>query len=257
MILRDILVVEKNLTASELVKHGGKYLRTLIDLVDADKPLPIDPEYRGRFTEPYAVINKDQIPLLQAALDNPDIKSALPKKVRMTIDGEEQEQPISLLFKGTEFTSLEQKKDYNAGHLAELFMGLCVAAKFFAIGETIRLDQIMDMLGHVNSEIDGKNYVFTVSSSIQYPDQGAKTDSLNFLARVPARSAEAFLKQAAVGKFDADLQAVLSSTIKYVNDSASVKQSTQRVRNDKNNNHIDVVSDGTSDAKGTKADLTL
>lgn len=257
MILRDIIVVEKNLTPAELIKHGGKYLRTLIDLVDADKPLPIDPEYRSRFTEPYAVINKEEIPVLKAALDDPDIKSALPKKVRMSIDGKEQEQPLSLLFKGTEFTSLEQKKDYNAGHLAELFMGLCVAAKFFALDEKIRADQIMDMIGHVNSKVDGKNYVFTISSNIQYPDRGAKIDTLNFLARIPARSAEAFLKQAAARKFDSDLQAVLSSTIKYVNDSATVKQSTERVRNDKNNNHIDVVSDGTSDAKGTKADLTL
>lgn len=257
MILRDIIVVEKTLTPAELIKYGGKYLRTLIDLVDADKPLPINPELRGRFSEPYAVINKDQIPVLQAALDDPDMKSALPKKVRMTIDGEEQEQPLSILFKGTEFTSLEQKKEYNAGHLAELFMGLCVAAKFFSLGQPIRADQIIDMLGHVNSEIAGKNYVFTISSNIQYPDRGAKTDTLNFLARVPARSAEAFLKQATARKFDSGLQAVLSSTVKYVNDSVSVKQSTERVRNDKNNNHIDVTSDGTSDAKGTKADLTL
>lgn len=257
MILRDILVVEKNLTASELIKYGGKYLRTLIDLVDADKPLPIDPEYRNRFAEPYAVVNKDQIPLLQAALDNPDIKSALPKKVRMTINGEEQEQPLSILFKGKEFTNLEGKKSYNAGHLAELFMGLAVSAKFFNIGKQLTNEQVFDMTGHIKSQLDGNNYVFNIERTITYPDMSSKSDTLSFLARIPARSAEAFIEQANARKFNSDLQAVFSSAIKYVNESNSVQISCEKVRKDKNNNRIDVVSDGTSDAKGTKADLTL
>jgi len=263
MLLRDILVIEENLTPAELVKYKGKYLSILIDLIDAGTRLPIDPEKRSGFSDPVAVINKEDIRALRDALEKAkagagkaDIKSALPKKVRMTIDGKEQEQLLSLLFKSEKFTSRDNKKAYNSGHLAELFMGLCVTAKFISVGQPIGADQIMKLIP-IDHEIDRKNYVFTITSNIQYPDRGAKTDTLNFLARIPARSAEEFLIQATAGKFDSDLQAVLSSTIKYVNDSASIKQSIQRVRNDKNNNHIDVVSDGTSNAKGTKADLTL
>jgi hypothetical protein len=256
MFLRDLLLVEKSLTASELAKHEGKYLRTLIQLARDGSPLPIDPEYRSTYGEE-AIVDPAQLDLLQSVLDAGTIATGLPKKVNLIIDGEAQSLPWGVLFKGKEFTGAEGKKSYNAGHLAELFMGLCVSAKFFNIGQTITNEQVLDMVGYIDSEIDGKNYVFTITRNISYPEMGNKTDTLSFLARVPARSAEAFLSQANARKFEGDLQAVFSSAVKYCNESDSVQNSCTQVRKDKNNNKIDVISDGTSDAKGTKADLTL
>lgn len=257
MLFRDLVLSEKSLTTAELIKHDGKYLRILIDLINADTELPVDPAYRDRFTNPYAVVDKAEVPALQASLDSGDIKGTIPKTVVMTIDGETGPQPLSILFKGKEFTSLEGKKAYNAGHLAELFMGLAVSAKFLNAGKPLTNEQVLDMISHVTSEVDGKNYVFTLESTIQYPEMGVKTDSLSFLGRVPARSAESFIEQANARKFDTDLNAIFSSAIKYVNDSDSVSASCEKVRADKNNNKIDVITDGTTDAKGTKADLTL
>jgi hypothetical protein len=257
MFFRDLFLSEKSLTAAELLKHDGKYLRILIDLINADTELPVDPSYRDRFENPIATIDKSEVPVLQAALYSGDIKANLPKEVKMYIDGKLGLQPLSILFKGKEFTKLEGKKSYNAGHLAELFMGLAVSAKFFNIGQTLTNEQVLDMIGHIQSQLDGKNYVFTIERVITYPDSGAKSDTLSFLARIPARSAEAFIEQANARKFDSDLQAVFSSAIKYVNESDSVQVSCEKVRKDKNNNRIDVISDGTTDAKGTKADLTL
>lgn len=257
MLFRDLVLSEKSLTTAELIKHDGKYLRILIDLINADTELPVDPAYRDRFTNPYAIVDKSVVPELQASLDSGDIKTTLPKTVTMTIDGETGPQPLSILFKGKEFTNLEGKKAYNAGHLAELFMGLAVSAKFLNTGLPLSNDQVLDMISHVQSEVDGKNYVFTLTSTISYKEMGAKTDSLTFLGRVPARSAEAFIEQANRRKFDSDLQAIFSSSIKYVNESDSVKTSCEKVKADKNNNKIDVITDGTTDAKGTKADLTL
>ena len=257
MFFRDIVLSEKSLTAAELIKHDGKYLRILIDLVNQDTPLPIDPSYRDRFENPTAIVDKSEIEALQAALDSGDIKKTLPKEVKMYVDGKLDLQPLSILFKGKEFTNLEGKKAYNAGHLAELFMGLAVSAKFFNIGKELTNQQVMDMIGHIDYAVEGKNYVFTIERTITYPDMGAKSDTLSFLARVPARSAESFIEQAKKTKFDGDLQAIFSSAIKYVNESSSVSTSCEKVRKDKNNNRIDVISDGTTDAKGTKADLTL
>lgn len=257
MFFRDIVLSEKSLTAAELIKHDGKYLRILIDLVNQDTPLPIDPSYRDRFENPTAIVDKSEIEALQAALDSGDIKKTLPKEVKMYVDGKLDLQPLSILFKGKEFTNLEGKKAYNAGHLAELFMGLAVSAKFFNIGKELNNQQVMDMIGHIEYAVEGKNYVFTIERTITYPDMGAKSDTLSFLARVPARSAESFIEQAKKTKFDGDLQAIFSSAIKYVNESSSVSTSCEKVRKDKNNNRIDVISDGTTDAKGTKADLTL
>lgn len=257
MFFRELFLSEKSLTAAELLKHDGKYLRILIDLINSDTELPIDPSYRDRFTNPYAIVDKSEVEVLQAALNSGDIKANLPKEVKMYVDGKLDKQPLSILFKGKEFTNLEGKKAYNAGHLAELFMGLSVSAKFFNIGQTLTNEQVLDMIGHIQSQVEGKNYVFTIERTITYPDMGSKSDTLSFLARVPARSAEAFIEQANARKFDGDLQAVFSSAIKYVNESDSVQTSCEKVRKDKNNNRIDVISDGTTDAKGTKADLTL
>lgn len=257
MFFRDIVLSEKSLTAAELIKHDGKYLRILIDLIDKDTPLPIDPSYRDRFVDPTAIVDKSEIEALQASLNSGDIKKTLPREVKMYIDGKLDLQPLSILFKGKEFTNLEGKKAYNAGHLAELFMGLAVSAKFFNIGKELTNQQVMDMIGHIDYAVEGKNYVFTIERTITYPDMGAKSDTLSFLARVPARSAESFIEQAKKTKFDGDLQAIFSSAIRYVNESSSVSTSCEKVRKDKNNNRIDVISDGTTDAKGTKADLTL
>jgi hypothetical protein len=256
MLLRELLLVEKALTPAELEKHDGKYLRILIDLINADTDLPVDPEYRASLGDTVRV-DPGEVEALSTALNSGNIRATLPKKIKMYVNGKLELQPPSILFKGAEFTGAEGKKSYNAGHLAELFMGLCVSAKFFNAGDTITNEQVLDMIGHIETQIDGKNYVFTVTRDITYPEMGSKTDSLSFLARIPARSAEAFIAMAKARKFDPDLQAIFSSAVRYVNESNSVIDSAAKVRKDKNNNQIDVISDGTSDAKGTKADLTL
>ena len=256
MFLRDLLLVEKSLTPVELEKHDGKYLRILIDLINADTALPVDPSKRSELGDTVKV-DSSEVPALQAALDSGDIKANLPKKIKMYVNGKLELQPTGVLFKGSEFSGAEGKKPYNAGHLAELFMGLCVSAKFFNIGNTLTTEQVMDMIGHIETQIEGKNYVFTIIRNISYPEMGTKTDTLSFLARIPARSAESFITMAKARRFDSDLQAVFASAVRYVNESKSVSDSCAKVRKDKNNNKIDVISDGTTDAKGTKADLTL
>jgi hypothetical protein len=264
MFLRDLLLVETELNATELYHRGdGQHLRTLIDLINSDYELPVDPSKRDKLGDTVR-IDKSEVPALQAALDivndKSAFKAALPKKVKMYVNGALEMHPTSVIFKGKEFTGLEgdkPKKSYNAGHLAELFMGLVVSAKFFNIGNTITTEQVLDMIGYIDSRIEGKNYVFTIVRNISYPEMGNKTDSLSFLARIPAKSAEAFITMAKARKFDSDLQAVFASAVRYVNESKSVAESCSKVRKDKNNNKIDVISDGTSDAKGTKADLTL
>lgn len=264
MFLRDLLLVETNLSPNELYHRGdAQHLRTLIDLINADYDLPVAPEKRAKLGDTVKV-DKSEIPVLQAILgkvnDKADFIGSVPKKIKMYVNGALEMQPFSVIFKGAEFTGEaddKTKKSYNTGHLNELFMGLVVTAKFFNIGNAITTEQVLDMIGYIDSRIDGKNYVFTITRNISYPEMGNKTDSLSFLARVPAKSAEAFLEQANSRKFNNDLQSVFSSAVRYVNESTSVADSCTKVRKDKNNNKIDVVSDGTTDAKGTKADLTL
>lgn len=261
--MRDLLNLfdtlnEASLTPKELAKHDGKYLEILIQFVGNGLPLAIDPAYRGKFGD-NAQVDPAMLSQLNSALASGDIVANLPKNVTLLVNGEKVTAPWGAIFKGKEFTGAEGKKSYNTGHLAELFMGLAVSAKFFNLGADINTRQLIDMMGFLNAEIpEGeKNYVLTLEKEIKYPEKNAKEDSLSFRAVVPARSAEAFIEQLQAGEFARDLQAVFASAVLYANESTGIANACQRVREDKNNNRIDVISDGTSDAKGTKADLVL
>ena len=247
---------EKALTPAELSKHGGKYLQILMQFVGNGLPIPVDPSAREVYGD-HVQIDPDILPVLQKALESPNIQSALPKTVTAIIDGKKKEISWGSIFKGKEFTGLAGKKAYNTGHLAELVMGLCITAKFLNLGADITMDQLKAMIGYVGSGVSGNNYRFSYTGSINYPESAAKNDALNFVAVVPVRSAEAFIEQFNSGRFEADIDAVLSSAIRYCNESEGVQNACQRVRKDKSSNTIEVISDGTSDAKGTKADLQL
>lgn len=252
------LVNEAALTPAELAKHGGKYLEILIQFAGNKLPVAIDPAYRDRLGT-NAQIDPNMVPELEQALRSDNIQTALPRQVDLIINGKKTTVPWGAIFKSAEFTGIAGKKSYNAGHLAELFMGLAVSAKFFNLGQDITTQQVIDMASSAQAEVPAKqkNYQFSLSRPIKYPEPGSKTDTLNFLAKVPARSAEAFISQLQAGQFEPDLESLLASSVLYANESTGVANACQRVRQDKNNNVIDVVSDGTTDAKGTKADLTL
>ena len=250
------LIAEASLTPAELAKHGGKYLEILMQFVSNGLPVPVDPSARDVYGD-YMQIDPSMLPALEAALKADDIKAALPKTVTAIIDGSAKQVAWGSIFKGKEFTGLAGKKPYNAGHLAELIMGLCITAKFLNLGADITVDQLKAMIGYVSSGVSGNNYRFSYMGMVHYPEHGSKNDTLSFLAVVPARSAEAFIEQANAGRFETDLAAVLSSAVRYCNESEGVQNACSRVRADKDNNKIEVISDGTSDAKGTKADLQL
>lgn len=256
--LKESMLSEKALTPAELAKDGGKYLEILINFVGNNLPIEIDPSYRDQLG-PHAQVDPSMLPELQQALNSDNISAVLPKKIKLIIDGKTTLVPWGAIFKGTEFTGIAGKKSYNAGHLAELFMGLAVSTKFINLGADITADQVIGMAQSTSVSLPPKekNYQYALTQPINYPDPKSKVDTLNFFAKVPARSAEAFNNQLKSGTFEPDLEALLASSVLYANESQGVANACQRVRQDKNNNAIDVVSDGTSDAKGTKADLTL
>lgn len=251
-----INLFEKSLTAAELTKHSGQYLKILIQFVGNGLPVPVDPAYRDEFGDNIQ-IDPAMLPALEAALNSDNISANLPKKVQVVFNGKKVSAPWGLIFKGKEFTGIAGKKAYNAGHLAELIMGLSISAKFLNLGADITVEQLMAMIGYITPSIQGTNYRFSHVGNIQYPESKAKNDLLNFVAIVPPRSAEAFLEQAQSGRFESDIAAVLASAVRYCNESEGVQNACERVRKDTNSNNIEVISDGSSDAKGTKADLQL
>jgi hypothetical protein len=268
MLFREVFIVEAGLSPAELKKYDFKYLRVLRDLGNSKTPLEIIPAKRDQYGNTVTLTPKS-VEFLNKFF-SPENDSPMadipPSSMQVYVtkdDGTQETQVIqtsslfkSGVFKGTE-NQTEGGKDYNAGHLTELFMGLAVSAKFFAAGAQITKQQILDMFGHMDTHSHEKTVEFTTTRTIVYPERNNKNDSLYFSAKIPTGSAESFIRQYNAGKRGEDLEALLSSAVLYCNESASVKTACEKVYQDKNNNRIDIASDGTGDATSTKADLTL
>lgn len=270
MLLRELVIVEEsNLAPAELKKYDFKYMKILRDLANSKTPLEIVPGKRQQYGDT-VVLTPGSVEFLNNwFLDTTPLAGIPPSSLEVYVtgaDGKRSKQVIqtsslfkSGIFKGTEGQAQSGKtgKEYNAGHLSELFIGLAVSAKFFAAGAPITKQQVLDMFGHMDTHTHKKTLEFTTTRTIVYPDRNNKSDSLYFSANIPSGSAESFIRQYNERKLEADLEAALSSAVLYSNESLSIKNACEKVYQDKNNNRIDVASDGTSDAKGTKADLTL
>lgn len=248
------IITEASLDPAELAKHNGKYLEVLIQLIGSGSPVAITPKDRARLGDAVQ-IDTSVLPALEKALKDPlNIKTLLPKKLPLK-DGT----TISWgnLFKGPEFTGLDVKKTYNTGHLAELFMGVAVFSKFANLGGDINAQQVMTVMTYLQQSTQKDSYVFELTKTVKYPETDSKEDTVVFKSLAAASSAQEFINQISTGKLASDLMAVLNSAVKFANESGGVSTACQRVRADRNNNTIQVVSDGSTDAKGTKADMVL
>jgi hypothetical protein len=249
------IVTEASLTAAELAKHDGKYLHILIDLIDQGQPLEVDPKYKEKLGD-VVVASPANLPALRRALKSGDPANNLPKTLVVDQGGQKVSIPLGALFKSRVFTGAAGKKEYNAGHLAEVMMGLSVCAKFLALGDPITKDQVSELAKQIQTAVvpGSTSLQVTLNQIIKYPMPSAKEDTLTFYSRVPMTSAQVFMDQVKQNNLAGDLSAVLASAVKYANESQGVARACERVKQDKNKNKIEVISDGVS---GTKADLSL
>ena len=265
MKIQELLLEASNLSASEIMNRPGR-AETLLS--------------RIRSGQPFLTTAGDKVILDRGEADRIAelIKNQKFVGNQKVLDNQGNTLNLSQLVKTTEFggtggtvdsdsetpTGEKLAKDYNAGHLGELFIGLAISAKFFNQGAQISYEQVLQMLGFCSTELQYATaktktltMVFDLERQIRYTNGKGKPDNLKFFARVPPGSAKSFVRQYKAGAIAPDLVAVLNSAIKYANESASVQASVDKVMADPNSNLIQVVSDGTTDAKGTKADLTL
>ena len=262
--MRDLinLLNETGLTAAELGKHEGAYLNKLIELALAG-PVEVTPAKAAELGQNTVTLTPETVQALQQAAQG----TPLPRSPMFVLDdGSVIKGSWGAINKGSEYTGLETKKPYNTGHLAELFMGLAVTTKFFNLGNPITNEQLIDMFSYsqISAHTNPKtkkitsNIVFTINRDINYPEAiKGRPDHLLFKGVIPGKSAEQFIQQVKLAKYPSDIQSVISSAVKYVNEAPSVANSIKQVQQDPNTNQINIISDGTSDAKMTKADLIL
>lgn len=255
------IITEAGLTAGELGKHSGRYLKTLLSLA-TQGPVDVVPAAQKLYGT-QVELSADTIQGVASAVETGEI-GRLPKAPVFVVGGKEVKGSWGALQKSAAYTGIESKKAYNAGHLAELFMGLAVSAKFFNGGEPISVDQMIDMFQFAqvgqHQDREGRpttNVQFDIQHDIHYTDVKGKNDNLHFKGVIPGVSAQEFLRMARTREFADDIAALLASAALFVNESQTMANSVERVKTDKNSNQIAVTSDGTTDAKMTKADLVL
>lgn len=246
-------ITEAGLSQSELSKHGRKYAEILAKLADNSNPVEIVPEKRGTYGSQVR-LTRDTVDNLIDFVGGGDL-NASPQFVLG--NGKTVKGSWGALYKSGAFTGMMGKKEYNAGHLNELFMGLAVAARFINQNRDVTSNQVRMMMFEASPEFAVKRSTmdFSVSKTIKYTTK-AKPDNLNFLGVIPAKSAQALLDYG-TGPLPGDLASILEGVVRYVNESDSVDAAVARVMRDPNTNNVEIKSDGTSDSKGTKADMIL
>lgn len=265
--MRDLinLLTETGLSAKQLGNYGGKHLVTLIDLASKNQPIEVVPDQQSKYGKT-VTLTPNALQELQAAYEAGKTTGVfnLPRSIvvnspKLTPEYGNVYIALSNLFKDARFkaTASGEGKAYNAGHLNELMMGLAVSAKFLNLGNPITLQQVIAMGSKVAYGVEGKNMLFSMNLNVTYPDKKSKQDTMNFRGVVPMASAQAFVNHIQSGQIPNDILALFNGAVKYANTGERVIKACTIVRNDPNSNQIDVVSDGTSDAKGTKADLKI
>lgn len=252
---------EAGLTQAELAKHGGKYLDILLQLAgdNGTNPIEISPEYRSRYGNTAQLSAQTIQALKKTQSSNAPLPPApfflMPEP--QTGQLKDTKGAWSAIYKSPKFTGLAGKTPYNKGHLNELFMGLAVYAKFKNQAKPVNNNQVKELLFQSKGEdsFRGASMLFNLQEQMQYNTK-SNPDNITFLGVVPSKSAQALLNYG-TGPLPRDLENLLSSVVLYVNESKSLDQSIVRVMRDPNTNTVEVKSDGTSEAKSTKADLIL
>ena len=256
--MRDLINIvslnEADLEPGELSKYNGKYLEILIQLIGTGVPLMVAPKSRALYGDQVEIDPGVVAKLKKLLADPATLRSKLPVNLPLKTGGTIS---TSKLFKGPEFTGRAGKKSYNTGHLAELFVGAAVFTKFANRGEDITVNDVIANIQQMQQSVYKDSFTFDLVTVVSYPEPKSKKDQLTFRALVPGVSAQAFMDQLHSNKIAPDLQNTIASAVAFANHSEGVNVACSRVRSDLGSNSIEVVSDGSSDAKGTKADMVL
>lgn len=258
------ILTEATLQPSELRKHAGKYLKTLIRKIQDGEPLEITPDKRSRFGDSVVLKASNANKLMNAWFGTtkwPDMEdmnltpnndiipvdSKIASLMLQTTSGDDI--PMSALYKTAEYKG---GKDFNSGDIGEGALGAAVTAKFLARGKDITEQDVMEIITKLGSgEKEGKNNLKGTTTGKSANDDVYYTLVLN------NASYSALVGAATSGEVHPAIKGAIRSSVQFANQNAGVAAALETIMNDKNSNKVTVKADGVSDQKGTKADLFL
>jgi len=266
--MRDLLNLLDNVLAEASLqpsKLRPQYLQNLIDLISNDKPVPLVGSAHAKYGE--AAIFKKSVAreLKQLLAQYKDTKNKsgymdiqdFPKLI--TKDGTAI--PLTLIDKGKEVKGVEQ--DYNIGDIGEIALGVAAGARFFVGGDVadfndfvllsnqMTVDQSFNKKGEVGNSLE-------MSWSSPFVHGNGKADEVTITVLAPGRSVKEFMNfMSDANALPDDIKGTILSALEYANNAQKIDAGIEKTANDPNTNMIEVVCDGISDQKGTKADLVM
>ena len=264
-------LTETGLELKQLRKHGGKYFDTLISKIQNGVALDVAPPVQKQYPDGVIVDPKIVPSLIQAfypggnknnaatdAGNNVQVANpAIFKTPIATLNGP----PIA-------FGNITKTRDFksgsgiNMGIMAEGILGAAITAKFVKKGAEISMIDIGDIFEGMDPqpiESDKRSTAVMGTYVGQITHDNGVVDDLTFVLKLSKNEFSPLVVSIKTREaLDPKVMSLIRSAIMYVNSAQEgIEAAVQTITESSNHNVIEVVSDGVSDNKGTKADLRL
>lgn len=267
-------------TALKIDGLHRNYVENLIALIKARMPIKLTTDAAKTYGSPTIEIKYDEWKRLQGLLDDlkqPDDTDRLNKKKYLDIDRSigklttnDSSRPVIALGwidKSTEIKGKGENEDYNIGDMGEIALAIAATAKFLKLGKDCNVIEFVELAKQLVPETVVSPKTGKALSSLKLAWTGSlvhesgKEDVLKLVIMAPGRSVKSFVglmdSIETNQKFPANLKGTILSAIQYAHDNPKIKYGVEKTANDPNTNTIEVICDGVSDQKGTKADLLM
>ena len=256
------------MSAGELQKH--EYLGNMMSLIKAGTPLKIVAGKQDKFGETVIISKSTASQAIKdiivgrttsLPLSRESIKTVNELPANATAKSKILLVPITAIEKSMEIKG--KTSDFNIGGIGEICLGVAATARFLKLAELI---DVMDFINFANelkvTPFVGKTGKIGNSLKLTYSGpvyhSNGKVDKLFCVIVAPGRDVKTFMGiMKNPESAPQAVQSVISSSVIYANDAKKISIGIKRTSEDPNVNNIEIVADGQSDNKGTKADLVM
>jgi hypothetical protein len=265
------IITEAGLSNTGLRKQ---YLDNLIALITKNTPIILTPSAANKYGKS-VVIDPAESARIQSILDagggQTNKRNYLQLdpigKIKLTTTdkkGNPQFINLSDIEKSPEIKGKDS--DYNIGDIGEIALGIAAGAKFLAGGADVGEAEFVNLSKQMTREnVTGKKGQLLDSLKLTFhgplKHQNGKIDEVDIMIIAPGRSVNAFVDLIngieSNQNFPGEVKGTILSALQYARDAEKIKAGIEQTAADPNTNTIEVVCDGVSDQRGTKADLVL
>ena len=243
------------------------YLENMIKMIGEGIPFAVVSDKHGKYGES-VVLDLSMADLLQEALDNSEQGENNYLKINTDIRRLTTEDGESILFTELEKTNAIKggEVDYNVGYIGEIALGVAAGARFLNAGADAGLEQFINLAKSLKTDSvltkagkKGSSLQLLFEGEIEHAN--GKLDNLKVIIRAPGKDVRAFMEfinsPGGIDGIDKKARGAMLSAIEYAKNAKKIAAGLKQTAEDPNTNTIQVVSDGISDQKGTKADLIM